>query len=567
MSQRMLKQLSPASVELQLLEGNLNVKQSRKGTGKQMQRKIPWYPSGRTRRYAWCGVALLIVFALYVSTGYLGLSLGAVSGFATLVWFPSGLAVTALLLFGSRLWPAIFLGAALVNYTTGAPLLVATGIGIGNTLEALACAELLRHWWVRSTLEELRDVLLLVLLAAPISTFISATVGVGSLLLGGTIAWSAAPATWSAWWVGDLISILILVPLLLTWQTWPLVTHSCTQMAELSLLVLCMLVIGCFVFLGLGHPDHRSYSLTYLVLPPLVWAALRFGPRGASAASAAFAGMAVVGTIWGVSPFSTGSLSERLFFLQGFMGITTATTLILAAVMAERHTLEQRKDAFISLASHELKTPLTVLKLQTALLHRQLAKQGIQDSAPALSKMEVQLNTITRLVEELLDVSKIQAGRLEYRQEMVNLDALLREIAETMQYIHPSHRILMHGAVQASLMADRDRLGQVFINLLSNAIKYSPETQTVEMDISASPETATIRVHDHGLGIPREQRDKIFERFYRVSDPQQRAIPGLGMGLYIVAEIVKHHGGTISVESEVGRGSIFTVTLPRTRKT
>jgi signal transduction histidine kinase len=218
------------------------------------------------------------------------------------------------------------------------------------------------------------------------------------------------------------------------------------------------------------------------------------------------------------------------------------------------------------MASHELRNPLTILKLQITMLHRQLAKQGLQASAPALASMETQINTIIRLVDELLDVSKIQAGRLEYLQERVDLDALLQEIVDTMQQTHPSHRILLHGAVQTSLIGDRDRLGQVFTNLLSNAIKYSPNAQTVEMDLSASPETVTIRVRDHGLGIPREQRDKIFERFYRAADPQQRAIPGLGMGLYIVAEIVHRHGGTITVDSAVGKGSTFTVTLPSKRE-
>ncbi|GHO73830.1 hypothetical protein KSD_16010 [Ktedonobacter sp. SOSP1-85] len=228
-----------------------------------------------------------------------------------------------------------------------------------------------------------------------------------------------------------------------------------------------------------------------------------------------------------------------------------------------RKGLDQRKDDFINMASHELRNPIAALKLQTALLKRKLTKQGSYDLDITFSSMETQTNTLTRLVEELLDVSKIQAGRLEYRQEAVDLDALLREIAETMQQTHPSHSILVRGAVQASLMADRDRLGQVFTNLLSNAIKYSPGAETVEMDLEASPETITIRVHDHGLGIPREQRDKIFERFYRATGPKQKAIPGLGMGLYIVAEIVKHHGGTITVESEVGKGSTFMVTLPK----
>jgi signal transduction histidine kinase len=230
-----------------------------------------------------------------------------------------------------------------------------------------------------------------------------------------------------------------------------------------------------------------------------------------------------------------------------------------------RKELERRKDDFISMASHELRTPLTALKLQTSLLQRQLAKQGIQASVPALSRMETQLNTITRLVEELLDVSKIQAGRLEYRQETVDLDALLREIADTMQQSHPSHRILVQGAVRTSLFGDQDRLGQVFTNLLENAIKYSPDAQTVEMDLSASEDAVTIRVRDHGLGIPREQRDKIFERFYRAAGPRQRVIGGLGMGLYIVAEIIERHGGTITVDSQVGKGSSFTVTLPLMR--
>src|SRR5258708_5543593 len=124
-----------------------------------------------------------------------------------------------------------------------------------------------------------------------------------------------------------------------------------------------------------------------------------------------------------------------------------------------RKELEQRKDAFISMASHELKTPLTALKLQIALLHRQLARQGIQASAPALSSMETQINKVTRLVEELLDVSKIQAGRLEYRQETVDLGALVREITDTFQQTNLSHRILVRGTVGTTMIGEQDPPG------------------------------------------------------------------------------------------------------------
>jgi PAS domain S-box-containing protein len=232
-----------------------------------------------------------------------------------------------------------------------------------------------------------------------------------------------------------------------------------------------------------------------------------------------------------------------------------------------RKELEQRKDNFISMASHELRNPLAAVKMQTQLVRKRLKRQSHHEAATALSRVEGPIQQLERLIGELLDVSKIQAGRLEYLQETVDLDALLREIADTMQHIYPSHTIVVRGAVQTSLIADRDRLGQVFTNLISNAIKYSPDAQTVEMDLSTSEETVTVRVCDHGLGIPREQRDKVFERFYRVTDPKQKAIPGLGMGLCIVAEIVKHHGGTITVDSEVGKGSTFTVALPRNRDT
>ncbi|EFH88104.1 PAS domain S-box protein [Ktedonobacter racemifer] len=227
-----------------------------------------------------------------------------------------------------------------------------------------------------------------------------------------------------------------------------------------------------------------------------------------------------------------------------------------------RKELEQRKDDFISMASHELRNPLAALKMQTQLVRKRLEKQSHHEAATALFRMEGPVKQLERLIGELLDVSKIQAGKLEYRQETVDLDALLHEVADTMQQLSTTHAIVVRGAAPSSLVGDKDRLGQVFTNLISNAIKYSPGAEMVEMDLDASPETAIIRVHDHGLGIPQEQCDKIFERFYRATGPKQKAIPGLGMGLYIVAEIVKRHGGAITVDSEVGKGSTFTVTLP-----
>ncbi|EFH81226.1 PAS/PAC sensor signal transduction histidine kinase [Ktedonobacter racemifer DSM 44963] len=259
---------------------------------------------------------------------------------------------------------------------------------------------------------------------------------------------------------------------------------------------------------------------------------------------------------------------SRLPVLVGSVIFQKRPRQIISFVLdnSARKELEQRKDDFINMASHELRNPLAALKMQTQLVRKRLEKQSHHEAATALSRVEGPVKQLERLIGELLDVSKIQAGKLEYLQEPVDLEALLHEVADTMQQISTTHAVVVRGAAPCTLIGDKGRLEQVFTNLISNAIKYSPDAKTVEIDLDASPEMVTIRVHDHGPGIPREQRDKIFERFYRVADPNQKAIPGLGMGLYIVAEIVKRHGGTITVDSEVGKGSTFTVTLPRKRE-
>jgi signal transduction histidine kinase len=226
---------------------------------------------------------------------------------------------------------------------------------------------------------------------------------------------------------------------------------------------------------------------------------------------------------------------------------------------------EQLKADLLSMASHELRTPLTVLKLQTQHLHKRLARQGLYDSVVILAQMEAQIQKMERLNGDLLNVSRMQADRLAYVEESVDLNKVLQETAEEMHQMYPTHTIVVHGAAPTYVVGDTDRLGQVFSNLLSNAIKYSPRADTVEVEIRSSAEAITISVRDHGIGIPQEQRAHIFEGFYRAVDASTRGFPGLGIGLYLVAEIIKHHGGTITVESAMGQGSTFHVTLPLSR--
>lgn len=555
-------------VTLRLLISNLSLETSKSNWGEMMKWKGIWkLLQNRTvgiklvpaLRY---GLALLILTAVYFSTGRFGQLLGAFSGFATLIWLPSGIAVASLYLGGFRLWPAITLGIFLVDLFAGASPLVAIGISIGCTLEALVCTALLRRERVHPELDTLHDIVILVLMAAPISAFISATTGVICLLLGGNIVLSSAYGTWSAWWLGDGISLLQLTPLLLTWSTWPQAPLSYKRLIELGLLSVFILVVGLFVFLGLPHLYQKGDPITYLVFPPLTWAALRFGPRGATSAFTAFSALAIVGTVLDLSPFSSGNLGERLFFLQCFMAVTAVTALILAAVMAERCALEQRKDDFISMASHELRTPLTCLQGYTQLLKRQLVGSNHPHVLHALATMETQTRKLSRLIADLLDLSKIQAGKLTFTEEMVDMNTLVHEIAEQIQQTSTQHQINVEGNTSGTIVGDRALLGQVLNNLLTNAIKYSPEAERIIIRLTSTAKHLTVSIQDFGIGIPITEQKKVFERFYRVAGKHRQTTAGLGIGLSIAHQIIEHYEGKLWVESVVGQGSTFSFSLP-----
>lgn len=227
---------------------------------------------------------------------------------------------------------------------------------------------------------------------------------------------------------------------------------------------------------------------------------------------------------------------------------------------------ERRKDEFISMASHELKTPVTSLKGFTNVLQRRMAKpgQGDEQTQHFLERMDVQINKLTRLINDLLDISRMQAGKLALEMEQIDLDALVRETVENVQASTTTHQLCIEGSVQGYVSGDKDRLGQVFVNLLTNAIKYSPRAQPVVIRLACDSqhEQAVVSVQDFGIGIAKIHHQHIFDRFYQVTDPEEKTFPGLGIGLHIAREIVERHRGRIWVESRKGAGATFFVALP-----
>lgn len=282
--------------------------------------------------------ALAALVVIYVAVAKLGLMLGAVSGFATLVWAPSGIALAALVVGGFRLWPAIALGAFIVNRWVGAPLLVAMGIACGNTLEAVLGAMVLRRVpGFHRSLDRLADAVALVLPAALLSTAVSASIGVLSLCWGGTLAIPDARATWQAWWLGDMIGDLVVAPVLLTWNVAEGEhAHTPPRRGEAAALSLALVAAAVAVFrldLALG---------TYALAPPLIWAALRFGQQAAARATLLVSAIAIWSTSLGHGPFVRSELSASLASLQGFMAITAPTFLLLGTVASERRRTEAR---------------------------------------------------------------------------------------------------------------------------------------------------------------------------------------------------------------------------------
>lgn len=219
---------------------------------------------------------------------------------------------------------------------------------------------------------------------------------------------------------------------------------------------------------------------------------------------------------------------------------------------------EKRKDEFISIASHELKTPLTTIKAFFQLAVKEISPESKQ--YPMIGRVSRQVTRMERLIADLLDVSRINSGRMQYDLEDFDFDNLLKEVVASAQEISPDHTLILERSEPAIINGDWHRLEQVIINLLNNAVKYSPGENKVIIASEVREGNLLVTVRDFGIGIDKKHIDRLFERFSR-ADIGHR-FQGLGLGLYISSEIIKRHGGSIHVESEPGKGSSFIFQLP-----
>lgn len=502
----------------------------------------------------------LALFIAYILTARLGLSLSAVSGFATLIWLPTGISFAALFLWGKNFWPFIFLGALFINIWTGAPMGVAVLMAIGNTLEAILGVWLFHKFAGTETkLDRIRHVTVFVIFVVLLSTMVSASIGVFTLNMSGLVKSGEFLKTWFAWWIGDALSNLVVAPLILVWSQRPLEKNSFRRMEGL-ILTFIVVLLSAFIFTSRPGDLISPYIKPHWIFILLIWTTLRFGQHANVLVTMILSAIAIWGTMLGVGPYQETLLTDNLFLVQLFTAGVAMTGLFFGALGREKDEALRVRNDFISIASHELRTPITSLNLSLLVLKTQ-NKNEDKIMNQAMETLERQSNKLSTLAESLLDVTRIESGKLVLERKNLNLSLFMTEISGQFT------ELLQQTQCQLILDIEPDINGkfspysieQVLTNLMMNAMKYAGG-KPIRISLRKKDNTVILSVTDQGPGISPESHEKIFERFERLQGGSQQQ--GFGLGLYITKLITEAHHGKVSVISELGKGSTIVVELP-----
>jgi signal transduction histidine kinase/CheY-like chemotaxis protein len=537
----------------------------------------PHTSSGRASHYL---LGLIVAAAAYFGLALLGLKLASAAPQVSLVWPVSGAALALLLLRGTRMWPAIALGALAANLATGAPPAAAIGIAMGNVLEGLLGASIGARMGLQPDLRRRHDVFALLGIVAPLAPIVAATAGVASLCLFAAQSWSDFGRLWFSWWLGDALGILIVAPFVLTWLDQTRRGSRLGRSAEAVVLGVTLLLLSVVVFSTAGG----TYPVHFLLFPAVIWSALRLGQHATASIALGSALVTTAATLGGRGPFvhETGHIS--LLHAELFMAVIAATGLVLGAVMAERNRAEReakrvaeaiaenaaqlaredkRKDEFLSVLAHELRNPLAPLQNAVTLLGREPTHSAVVEQARGV--LERQLRHLVRLVDDLLDLARIRSGKILLEPKLMMLADAIRDAVEMSQPLIAAHRHELRVSFSdqtVPLEADPTRLPQLIANLLNNAAKYTPDGGRIDLSASAEAGEVTIRVRDSGIGMTPEALREVFELFSQAR--RAHTIEGgLGVGLSVARALANLHGGTLEARSEgPGRGSEFIVRLP-----
>jgi integral membrane sensor domain MASE1 len=480
-------------------------------------------------------MAVVLLALVYVLAGKVGLQLAFVHPNATAVWPPTGIALAAMLVWGYRVWPGIFLGAFAINVITAGSVATSIGIAIGNTLEGVVGAYLVnRHANGLQAFDRPTDVFKFAALTGLASTTVSATIGVTSLALGGYADWATFGSVWLTWWLGDVAGALIVAPVAILWNASPRVTWSWQQALEAACVGLSIVLVGSSVFGGLVFAHWQPYPLDFLCAPLLVWTAFRFEQREAATATLLISGFAIVGTLRGYGPFALRTPHESLLLLQTFMAIMAMIALSIVAALSER----SQKDAlsgeelrqtqkmatlgqFAGGIAHDFKDILHVIRLYSELLAKKtsLGKADVR----AIHEIGQAARRANSLTAHLLAFSRQEV----IQPILVNLNAVVSAMEPMLDQLFRDKivvRLLLAPSL-GQVKADPIQLEQVVLNLAANARDAMPHggtvtiaTANIELDesyVRQHPGSRTgphvlLSVCDSGAGMDAATQARVF---------------------------------------------------------
>ncbi|HEX5549458.1 MAG TPA: MASE1 domain-containing protein [Nitrospira sp.] len=524
-------------------------------------------------------MAWVAVICAYFLAGKLSLGFASLHVSASPVWLPAGMAVALFLLLGFSIWPAIFIGAFLVNITTAGDMLTSASIAVGNTLEGIFGAWLLQKFAHGvHAFESPPDILKSALLAGLLSPTVSATIGITSLTIGHYALPNEYAIIWLTWWMGDATGILIVTPAILLWAQRPRIEWNSRERFELGLLLFVLLVTCEGIFGPFIHTKHK-YPLQFVLVPVLIWAAFRFGPRETATLTVLLAGWATWGTINGRGPFTTDSENEALLLGQAFLAVTTVMALALAAAVQERkdaelrfqdtaerlvnkrtaellHTqarlrtmaqaltlTEQRERKRMATELHDYLAQLLVLgKMKLSQTHAQIRKIG----GPVASVLE----EIDQTLDKALDYTRTLIAELSPPVlHEFGLPMALKWLADQMK----KHRLTVDVRLGTSELPLTENQAILLFHsareLLINVAKHAG-TNKASLMLDLAENVLTIAVQDQGKGFKTG-----------ALEPHQ---PGQHFGLFSIKERMEELGGWLRVESTPGQGTTITLGLPFT---